>query len=202
MKKRNINEVVKTVIDAGSDHPRFGGSKYGGANVQQMPDEIGPCLYYLQDKGINTYLEVGAAAGGLTFLVNKILKPKIIVLVDDNRHRKNSLRSKVLQGVDREEIIGDSQSEKIVNKVKGLGHTYDLMVVDADHSFEGVTKDLTNYANLCEKYLVLHDTVCCEGVKKAFENFKSDPRFQLVSEFRTTAYRSPCGVGLFWRLPE
>jgi cephalosporin hydroxylase len=201
-KKFRIDEVIKKASDAGVDHIRFGGSKRGGVNVQQMPDEIGPCLYYLQDRGIQSYLEIGAASGGLTFLVNKILKPKRIVIVDDNKHRKNGLRSKVLRGVDREEIIGDSQSKKIVQKVKELGQSYDLIVIDADHSFKGVMADIKNYANLCEKYLVLHDTVCCKGVREAFERLQRDPRFQLVNEFKTTAYRDPCGVGLFWRHPE
>ena len=194
-------QIYGLVIEGGSDHLKvFGGRKYGGVNLQQIPDEITPCLVYLQTQKITNYLEVGAASGGLTQLVNKVLKPEVIILVDNNHHSKSKYRKGILKGIDREEIIGDSQSDKIIQLVKGYPFLYDLVVIDADHRYRGVKNDIENYKVLCRDFLLLHDTVACKGVKRAFEELKEDESFVFMKEFISTTHPKPLGLGLFRRL--
>jgi len=204
MEKKRLDYIIEEVRKAGTDHVAFGGtdSHLGGIHIQQVPDEIGPVIYILQREKIKSYLEIGAAAGGLVFMIHKMLKPSVITIVDDNKHKKHRLRENILHGVFRTEIIGNSQDPKIVKKVKDLGYTYDLVCIDADHSYKGVTADIRNYANLCNKYLMLHDTVCTEGVMRAYMDMMKDPRFALRENFISMAYKKPCGIGLFRRLPE
>jgi len=66
--EKNIEQFV---LDAGSDDlPTFGGSFEGGIHCQQIPDEIGPCIHAILGSGLDlrSYLEIGVAAGGTTFL--------------------------------------------------------------------------------------------------------------------------------------
>jgi len=193
-------EIYQLVIEGGSDHLGvFGGKKRGGRNIQQVPDEISPCLYYLQMAStIENYLEVGAASGGLTYLVNEVFHPERIVLIDNNRHGKSNLRSTTLKNVNCMEIIGDSQSDHIINVVRNLGWEYDLLVIDADHTYRGVKQDYDNYSPFCRKYLLLHDTVACKGVKQIFEELKDSEDFDFIQEF-ISATSIKCGLGLFRR---
>lgn len=195
-----MKKLYELVNSVGSDHLRvFGGTKRGGVNLQQIPDEIVPCLHYLRSKRIRNYLEIGAASGGLTYVINEVLAPTIIVIVDNNHHTKSKYRKNILKEVKYEEVIGDSQSEKVVNRVKNFGHMYDLVVVDADHTYLGSKTDIENYKELCRDYLLLHDTVACKGVKRAFEELQEDEDFSLIHEYVSTAHSHSLGIGLFRR---
>ena len=195
------SEIHQLVLESGSDHLKvFGGKRYGGVNLQQVPDEITPCLYYLYVSGlVKTYLEVGAASGGLTYIVNKVLQPKAIVLVDNNLHGKSVYRKHILESVKRVEIIGNSQSSGTVKQVQLLHTMFDLVVVDADHRYHGVKQDIENYKSYCSHFLLLHDTIACKGVKKAKEEFENDSEFSLAREFISTEHRQPLGIALFRR---
>ncbi len=202
-------DIHKIVLQGGSDHLGvFGGERHGGVNLQQIPDEITPCLYYLHiatGGKIKNYLEIGAASGGLTYLVNEIFSPEVIILVDDNKHGKSKWRKGILKDVKREEIIGDSQSDKIIQAVKNYCILFDLVVVDADHRYMGVYNDINNYKHVCQDFLMVHDTVACKGVKKAFEEFKEDYSFEFMEEFISESNLNPLGIGLFrrrmWNFP-
>ena len=191
-------EIHKLVLDVGSDHlGTFSGAYRGGVNLQQVPDEIAQCLYYLQQAArMENYLEIGAASGGLTYLVSKIFHLKIIVLVDNNAHTKSKWRNSVLKNIKYMQVIGDSQSPQIVDTIKRMNYQFDLVVIDADHRYVGVKKDIDNYKQFCRGIMFIHDTVACKGVKKAFEEFKQDGDFDFMSELVSST--SPkCGIGIF-----
>ena len=63
-------EIKQFILDAGSDHvPTFGGKFEGGIQAQQRAEEFAPCLKAIIDSGqvIESYLEIGSAAGDLLF---------------------------------------------------------------------------------------------------------------------------------------
>src|SRR3972149_4521353 len=96
-----VEEIEQFVIDAGSDHvPTFGGKYEGGMQIQQIPDEIAPCIMAILKSGepIKNYLEIGVAAGGMVALINHYFHPGKIVLIDDNAHPKHHIRPYVLDG--------------------------------------------------------------------------------------------------------
>jgi predicted O-methyltransferase YrrM len=194
-------EIHRLVLEIGSDRVGVFGGKYtGGVNLQQVPEEITQCLHYLNiATKIENYLEIGAASGGLTYLINKIFHPEIIVVVDNNSHTKSKYRANILKDVNHLQIIGDSQSKEVVGTIQGLPYKYDLVVIDADHRYEGTKKDVDNYKSLSRDFILLHDTVCCKGVKKVFEEFKEDEEFDFMDEFVSTTHHYPCGLGLFRR---
>jgi hypothetical protein len=61
----------------------------------------------------------------------------------------------------------------------------DLAFVDGEHTYEAVSHEVNNLIYpKCQKngwsYICLHDIVDFPGVKKAWEEFKLDPRFECI----------------------
>jgi len=198
-----IEEIEKFVLDNGSDDiPTFGGTAVGGNFCQQVPDEISRCICYLLESGakIDSYLEVGAAAGGTTFLFNNYFHPEKIVIVDNNSHPRCSFRPKVLSGIDYTEIINDSQSEDAIRRTGKLA-PFDLIILDAVHSYMETMLDVVHYSPMIKNggYLFLHDSVWAGGqVDRVVKELKTNDRFEFVNEWVSETHKSnPCGIALF-----
>jgi predicted O-methyltransferase YrrM len=199
-----IEDIEKYVVAAGSDNVAvFGGLYEGGAQIQQVPDEIAPCIKMLLESGkeITSFLEIGTAAGGTTFLFDHFFHPKVIVLVDDNKHHKADVRGYVLQDVKYKEIIGDSHDENVLALVKDIAGSYDMIIIDGDHSYEGVKKDFEMYSPLLSDggFLFFHDSACVEGwgVHVVVGEVRDEGLLNFVGEYITTKHSRQCGIALF-----
>jgi len=208
MAEYTSEEIEQYIFNAGSDDVATFGGRFveGSIQAQQVPDELAPCLVkMLTGEAIDNYLEIGSAAGGSAFIVNRFLKPKRIVLVDDNKHHKAHIRNYILQNVHREEIIGDSHDEEVLNKVKGLNIVFDALMIDGDHFYNGIKQDMDNYGKFLKDdgFLMLHDSVIGNpyGCTKFFEELKRDKRWEFVAEFVSRKYNK-CGIGLFKKKKE
>jgi len=193
--------IEQFIIDSGSDDLRtFGGRFEGGINIQQIPDEIAPCIAEILKTGkIKTYLEIGVAAGGTTFLFNHYFHPEI-TLIDDNKHHKAKLRKKILEGIERRELIGKSDDENII-KVASES-TYDIILIDGDHLYPGVKLDTVLYKPLLnpDGFLIYHDSLQKEwGVKRLVKELKTDKSLKFIHEYVSKKH-SPLGVALFRRV--
>lgn len=204
MKKITSKNIEEFVLAAGSDDlPTFGGSFQGGIHCQQVPDEIAPCIHAILESGllIESYLEIGVAAGGTTFLFDHFFKPEIIVLVDDNKHHKAGLRSGILKDVRTHEIIGRSADEAVVMAAGALA-PYDIILIDGDHLYAGVKIDTMLYMPMLKPggFLVLHDSALPEwGVARVVRELRADPLMEFVGEFVSAKHARPLGVALFRR---
>lgn len=201
---KTLKEIQQFVIQAGSDHLRtFGGEKEGGVNSQQVPFEIASCIHKILEMGVNieSYLEIGAAAGGSVFLINHFLKPDNVVLIDDNAHPKAKFRSEILGGIDRVEIIGKSTSEKTIKSVRHELH--DLLFIDGDHSYGTSKIDVENYSLSVRPcgLIMLHDVAYepAFGVRRVYVEMINDPRFKLVETFISPELPK-CGIALFQKV--
>jgi predicted O-methyltransferase YrrM len=204
-KETTLEDIKQFILDAGSDDlPTFGGSFEGGAQIQQVPDEIAPCIKAILNSGdgILSYLEIGAAAGGSTFLISHFFSPGTVVLVDDNKHHKASLRPIILEGIAHEEIIGRSDSEES-SAAAFERSPYDLMLIDGDHNYPGVKLDVITYLPMLRPggFLILHDSAMPEwGVVRVVRELKADPGFEFIGEWVSATHPRPCGVALFRRV--
>jgi len=199
--KFTLEKIEQFVVDAGSDDlGTFGGKFEGGIHIQQIPDEIAPCiLKILESGGAKSYLEIGVAAGGTTYLFNHFFHPEITI-IDDNKHHKAKFRKTVLKGVERKELIGRSDDENILKTASES--TYDIILIDGDHLYPGVKLDTIFYKPLLNPggFLIYHDSLMKEwGVQRIVKELKTDESMEFISEY-TSKKHSPLGVALFRRI--
>jgi predicted O-methyltransferase YrrM len=203
-----VAEIEKFVIDHGSDDlSTFGGTTVGGNFCQQVPDEIARCLHHLlsTQTQIASYLEVGAAAGGTTFLFNHYFHPSQIVIVDNNSHPKCAIRRNVLTGLDFIEIIDDSQSEEAIRRT-GKYAPFDLVILDAVHTYVETMMDVIHFSPFLTPggHLFLHDSVWGGGqVNRVVKELKTHSNFTFVNEWVSEIHTTnPCGIALFQKVSK
>lgn len=201
MNNITVSDIEQFVNEAGSDNVSvFGGKFEGGAHIQQVPDEIAPCIHAILESGkeIRSYLEIGVAAGGTTYLFNHFFHPRKMVLVDDNKHCKASLRSTILGGIGSVRgVIGNPQDAGVIREAAGK---YDLIIIDGDHSYEGVNADLKNYLPMLSGggFLILHDSACPDwGVMQVTRELMESGDMEFVGEYLSKTRSTPLGVALF-----
>ena len=200
-----VEEIERFVEECGSDDlPTFGGKFVGGAFIQQIPDEIAPCIRAILESGaqIKSYFELGVASGGMVYLINHYFHPETIVLLDTNEHHRCSIRPQVLSGIKHTEVIGRSGDDHIRNGVADLGHTYDAMMIDGDHLYPAVHRDVELYAPFLRDggYLMLHDSALpAWGVQRVAAELKDNPAFEFIGEWNSKKV-NPCGVALFQKV--
>lgn len=204
-----LESIEEYVSQAGTEiSPDFAGTVEGGIFCQQVPDEISGCIKYLMDNGpIKRYLEIGTAAGGTTYLMNHFLQPEMIVVIDDDKHPSSFRRQEVLEGINRHEIIGQSASGKVTSQLDDLmgDRKFDLVFIDADHSYSGCKRDTMIYKQYVAVggYLLFHDSAQ-DGyygyeVGRVVWETKQDDRYEFIAEYESKKSR-PLGLALFRRI--
>lgn len=197
-----MKSIEQFIIEKGSDDLNtFGGDFEGGIHLQQVPDEIAACIEMIMKskEDIRSYLEIGVAAGGTTYLFNHFFNLEKIVLVDDNRHHKAKLRATILQDVSRFEFIGRSDEERIINATTERA-PFDIVMVDGDHSYKGVGFDVNTYLPFLRTggFLILHDSAIPEwGVMQATNELKDDDSLEFIDEYLTKQGIRPLGLAVF-----
>lgn len=174
--KMNINEIKNYILEQGSDSVHmFGGKFDGGIHLQQHPDEISEVLNFLLESGksFNNMMEVGSASGANAKIFCEILNINDLLIIDNNEHSKHVVRPENLKNIKYQEFIGNSQGEDAHNWAKSFNKKFDIIYIDADHSYEGVVNDIENYISFLadDGYMIFHDSLACDGVVKALNEF-------------------------------
>ena len=136
-----------------------------GGQVQSELDELIVLANKLRPK---SYLEIGAREGiALRYFVERVPTIREVVVVDMpggpwGREASEALLMKNLKELTKAEhrvrvftILADSQLPEIVRAI--ATESYDMIFIDADHTYEGALKDYDNYAHLANKLCCLHD---------------------------------------------
>ncbi len=202
--KLGLEEIEKIIIEAGSDNLGvFGGHYEGGIHCQQIPDELAPCIKAIIEsrKRIQSYLEIGAAAGGTAYLFNHFFALKQVVLIDDNKHPKARLRGNILKDIKHNEIIGSSHDVESISKASEFA-PYDIILIDGDHHYANVKLDTIFYSPLLRVggFLILHDSALPEwGVGRTVMELKNDDSMKFIAEYKSQKHK-PCGLALFQKV--
>ena len=198
-----LDEIEQFIFGAGSDNlGTFGGIFGGGIQIQQISDELAPCILAILESGepVKAYLEIGSAAGGSVFVMDHYFKPGKIVLVDDNQHPKAHIRPYILRNILHDEIIGNSHEVSTVAKVYNMGIFFDALMIDGDHMYEGVKADVIKYGEFLRPggFLIFHDSQIGApyGCAKVFQELRKDKRWEFIAEYISKKHK-PCGTGFF-----
>jgi len=155
----------------------------------QRPEEL---LWLLKKcKGIQTKLavELGVCNGGTYFALQTIFD-RVIGIDTGKRIFPFSLRSVDLN------ITGNSRDPKIIEKIPS---DIDFLLIDADHSYEGVSEDYKLWKDKVRKggIIAFHDisgAVGEDGVKRFWTENKS--KFGRIDEIKS--HPNLFGIGILW----
>lgn len=157
-------DELKSLIEQRGVHAVFGAPGEGWA-IEQNADELAQFLVVCQGQGVTSCLEIGTGyrAGLARFLHDDMGWQVTSVDIHDYGHQFDGIQFLNSDGV--ELPVFDQQ--------------FDLVMIDADHSYEGVKFDHDYYGKYAAKIIAFHDILGlrdCEGVRDYWvELCASDP---------------------------
>lgn len=149
-------DQLKAEIERYGVHAVFGGTGELNAGIEQSPSELATFLVAMQELGVHSILEIGTGyRGGLSrFLVDVMGWHVTTVDIENYGH--------VYPGVHY--VIMPWQPPYTRTNTLEI---FDLVLIDANHTYESVKADWTHYAPFASKVIALHDIAGlrdCEGV--------------------------------------
>ena len=176
-----------------------------GTHLMQNPYEFADFIFALKKheqktgKKLRKFLEVGFSAGINNTLINKFFNFEEIVGVDFFCSQINGATLKAsLTHKNITIVAGDSTSKRVLDIVATLGK-YDLIFIDANHTYEYVKKDFDNYKKFLNKGGVIgfHDVDCPDwpGIKKFWNELKRSGKYA-QQEFVCRDYLLQYGIGM------
>jgi len=170
------------------DYFAYGYTHEGGLALQQNPTEFAALILHLrEDRPHRTYMEIGSASGGACSLLSQEVGFETVLSLDDGRHPRAAEQEANFSRVPGlKRFVGDSHSaEARVFLAQNVEHPLDIAFIDGDHSFRGVWQDLGLSLEFCRpgSFVVLHDTVACSGVERAWLQAVRKQILKPVAEF-------------------
>jgi len=145
---------------------RHQGERPGAGN--QDPAELVQFLALVKELGVKSYLEIGSRNGySLWRVMQTIGQGGLGLSIDlsENRQTEANLRRTVAdlrtEGLDVEVIFGNSRDPDVIARARKAG-PFDLVLIDADHRYDGVAADFSDYAPL-GRVVALHDIAAPDG---------------------------------------
>ena len=174
-------------------------------HVMQSPWELADFIFALKkhevdnDFKIQNFLEVGFSAGQNNSLLNKFFNFDNIVGLDNfSSHINTGALHANLRHKNLTLVIGDSTSKRIIDLVSKMGK-YDLIFIDANHTYEYVKKDFENFKPFLEKGGVIgfHDVDCPDwrGINKFWKELEATGNYSMQT-FVERGYRLQYGIGM------
>lgn len=124
--------------------------------------------------GCKSYLEIGTAEGNSLLAFSHALDPNAeIAYVDYGESHTANARDAALDMITQaiQAIHGDSNNPE--NKAKLLRQNFEVVFIDAGHSYQNVITDAKLYGPLATKFIIFHDVQLPE-VKKAFDEYAEE----------------------------
>lgn len=154
---------------------RFVCKRSAGFPVVQEYHELEHVFNLMQ--GGESYLEVGTAEGNsLYVLAHALKKVAEIHYVDWDEDHTRGPRIEILKLLAREgynvnPIHGNTHDTITIQRASA--RQYDIILIDAGHSYDDALQDARNYGKLAKKYIIFHDVMLPE-VNRAFEQYQRE----------------------------
>lgn len=174
-------------------------------HVTQNPWELADFIFALKkheydnDLKLKSFLDVGFSSGQTNSIINKFFNFENIVALDNFSIDINT--DALLSNLQHKNLtiaIGDSTSNRIINIVKKLGD-YDLIFIDANHTYEYVKNDFENFKPFLKKGGVIgfHDieNPDWKGINKFWKELEATGEYNMRS-FVEKGYKLQYGIGM------
>lgn len=166
---------------------------FSGRIASQNRYELSCFVELLRQRKVRSYLEIGAREGDTFYEVLMHLPAGsrgVAVDLPGGLWGKSSTKEKLsraigslsMSGYVASAIFGDSKSSGTLNLVRMRG-PYDAILIDGDHTYEGVRADWNNYGDLAP-IIAFHDIVGVGQKEKVHDNPVEVPR--LWAEIKDT----------------
>jgi len=142
-------------------------------------------IYELID-GCKSYLEIGTAEGNSLYVLSHALaKEAKIVCVDygekhTRKHQENVLELLESEGINAVICTGNSHDNSTL--LDCFKCAYDVVFIDAGHTYADVVADAVMYGCYARKYIIFHD-VCLPDVARAFEWYCTQIKYKNAYKF-------------------
>ena len=194
MRQQHGNEfdrVRESIRRSGTDSIAHFGNGYtheGGLLLQQNPDEFAALTLLLQtQQPIVNYMEIGSASGGACLFLSRAVGFTNALSLDNGEHpRAVAQKEHFAQVPNFKQFLGDSHADEARRFLaENVAGTLDVAFIDGDHSYEGVWQDIELTLPFCRTgtLMILHDTVACYEVEKAWLRAIREKRITPLAEF-------------------
>jgi predicted O-methyltransferase YrrM len=141
----------------------FARDRLSGGALQNF-EEISDAIEYIGQHQPRSFCEIGTANGGTNLLMMRNLPSlRTIIALDLYITNRWMLRLLSLPGQDQHFLNGLSQDARTLKRVRAAlgGESLDLLFIDGDHSFKGVSGDFMLYSPLVKEggLIMFHDIV-------------------------------------------
>jgi cephalosporin hydroxylase len=144
-----------------ADYYALAGDAFG---LVQKPSEMLGLIEYLKQAKPKTICEIGTFRGGTTFLLSQALESVDTTIGVDIAIRNGSLMRYLKRPNQRLHLVrGSSYDATTVARVEAVlrGRLLDLLFIDGDHAYSGVSADFFAYRPLVRDggFIAFHDIV-------------------------------------------
>ena len=208
----NTSEYKIELIDffKHSCNAEVGGNKiFDGSrsHATQSPYEMADLIFALKEYEIKkkisfkSFLEIGFSAGITNTTINKFFNFDNIVGIDLFKYIINSnVMNANIVNKNLTLLCANTTSPETIKKAEMLG-PYDLIFIDADHSYDGVKKDFNNYKSFLNNngVIAFHDVANPDwpGVKKLFDEIIKSNKYE-YKLFISKGFPIQYGIGMIY----
>jgi hypothetical protein len=167
-----------------------------GLRFWQYPNQFSKYLKLLSTFKINSYLEIGCRWGGTFVITNEFLKLK-----------NKNVKAFACDIIEMSDILTEYSKHSdfkylFINSTlldkENVQEQIDLILIDGDHSYNGVKIDFERSLQYSPKYVVFHDikSDACGGVVKFWNEIKNNYKHHEFIEQYKSVNGSYLGIGL------
>lgn len=150
----------------------------GGWRIWQYPNQFSKYLQLLRELRPTSYVEIGCRWGG-TFMLTCEYLMRVGCLrratafdLDSFPVEEYCAAESAATGVDLTFAKMDSQSKQFQDRIRDMG-PIDVILIDGDHSYEGVKSDFDTVSPHCETFVFHYiDSDACPGVVRFWNELK------------------------------
>jgi len=167
-----------------------------GLKFWQYPNQFSKYLKLLSAFKVNSYLEIGCRWGGTFVITNEFLKlknKKVKAFACDIIEMSDILTEYSKHSDFKYLFINSTLLDK-----ENVQEQIDLILIDGDHSYNGVKIDFERSLQYSPKYVVFHDikSDACGGVVKFWDEIKNNYKHHEFIEQYESVNGSYLGIGL------